>query len=200
VGGVSDTSDNSATSLTLLDRARNQDVAAWTRLVRLYSPLIHYWARKAGHSDESAADIVQEVWSSVSRALGRFQRDPGSGTFRGWLWTITRNRIRDVGRQQAGKPEASGGTEARLMLQEVPESEPAEADSGQDHGLLHRALDLIRGDFEDRTWRAFWRMTVDDVPAADVAQELGMAANAVHQARYRVLRRLREEMAGLIEV
>ena len=43
-------------------------------------------------------------------------------------------------------------------------------------------------------------MTVDGQTAANVGQELGLAANAVHQAKFRVLSRLRTEMAGLVDV
>jgi DNA-directed RNA polymerase specialized sigma24 family protein len=43
-------------------------------------------------------------------------------------------------------------------------------------------------------------MTVEGRSASEAGQELGLAPNAVHQAKFRVLRRLREEMAGLVEV
>jgi RNA polymerase sigma-70 factor (ECF subfamily) len=43
-------------------------------------------------------------------------------------------------------------------------------------------------------------MTVDGVPAPEVAAELGMAANAVHQAKFRIVRRLREELGELVEI
>lgn len=189
---------SSGTSLSLLERARVQDPEAWRRLVQLYSPLVFSRARRLGLGDADAADLVQEVWQAVAAALDRFRRDPQAGTFRGWLWAITRNKLNDHFRARRGKAEAAGGTDARQLLDAVPEEEPAD-DGGEGHGLLHRALELIRPEFEERTWRAFWGLTVDGRPAAEVGQELGMAANAVHQARFRVLRRLREEMAGLVE-
>ena len=53
---------------------------------------------------------------------------------------------------------------------------------------------LIRPDVEDRTWRAFWRLAVDGQPGPEVASELGMSLQAVHQAKYRVLQMIRREM------
>jgi RNA polymerase sigma-70 factor (ECF subfamily) len=191
---------SSTTSLTLLDRVRAADPEAWKHLVHLYSPLVFSWARRAGLGDQDAADLVQEVWQSVAAALDRFRRDESGGTFRGWVWTIARNKVRDYFRDRQGEPAAAGGTAARQVLETVPEQEPADDTGVDDHHLLHRALQLIRPEFEERTWQAFWAMTVDGRPAADVGAELGMAANAVHQAKFRVLRRLRQEMAGLIEV
>src|SRR4051812_46945281 len=96
------------TSLSLLERARSHDPVAWQKLVQIYSPLVFSWARRADLGDADAADLVQEVWQSVAAALGRFCRDSGSGTFRGWLWTITRNKLNDPFRARRDKPEAAG--------------------------------------------------------------------------------------------
>jgi RNA polymerase sigma-70 factor (ECF subfamily) len=175
------------------------EAGAWQRLVVLYSPLIFFWSRRAGLTDADAADVVQEVWQAVAQALARFKRDGEAGTFRGWLWTIARHKVTDHFRSRSGKAQATGGTEAKQMLETVPEQEPTDETGVEEHRLLHRALESIRPEFEERTWRAFWRMTVDGLPAAEVGEELSLAANAVHQAKFRVLRRLRVEMAGLVE-
>ncbi len=60
--------------------------------------------------------------------------------------------------------------------------------------LSHRALELVRGEFEDRTWQAFWRITAEDQPPAAVAEELKMTLAAVYKAKSRVLCRLRQEL------
>lgn len=190
---------NAATSLSLLERARGSDQEAWRRLVQLYSPLVFSWARRAGLGDADAADLVQEVWQAVAGALPRFRRDEHKGTFRGWLWTVARNKVHDHFRKGACAPEAAGGTAAQQVLQSVPEQEPGDDTGVQEHDLLHRALELIRPEFEERTWQAFWRLTVNGRSATEVGPELGMLPNAVHQARFRVLRRLREEMTGLVD-
>ena len=191
--------DRGATSLSLLERARNRDSEAWRRLVELYSPLVFFWARRAGLAEADAADLVQDVWQSVTAALSRFRRDDRTGTFRGWLWTIARNKITDQFRKRRAEPMAAGGTDARLLIESVPEEELVDDTGLQENQLLHRALEWIKPEFAERTWLAFWRMTVDGQTAADVGQELGLAANAVHQAKFRVLSRLRAEMAGLVE-
>ena len=195
-----DSSDAGGTSLSLLARAMANEADSWQRLVRIYSPLVFFWAQRSGLHEADAADVVQEVWQSVATALPRFERDQHAGTFRGWLWTITRNKLRDHFRRRQGKPEAAGGSDARFCLENIAEQEPVDESGTEDHALLHRTLELIRPEFEERTWRAFWRMTVEGRSAADVAAEVGLAANAVHQAKFRVLRRLREEMAGLVDL
>lgn len=187
------------TSLSMLDRARAGDPLAWQRFVQLYSPLIYTWARRAGLSDHDAAEATQEVWRSVSANLARFVRPDEGGGLRAWLWAITRNKVRDHFRD-AG-PRAVGGSEALASLHEVPESEPDDDSRHADTAaLLRRAMDLVRGDFEDRTWEAFRLTAVEGRTAAEAAAETTLSVDAVYQAKARVMRRLREEMRGMIDV
>jgi RNA polymerase sigma-70 factor (ECF subfamily) len=193
----------SGTSLSLLELARSKDAEGWRRLVQLYSPLVFFWCQRAGLSREDAADALQDVWQAVAGHLGGFQRQRG-GAFRGWLWTITRNKLHDHFRGQRGEPQGVGGSAAQQLLHEIPEQEPESyvADSAADGSgnVLRRALELIRADFEAHTWQAFWLATVEGLSAREIAERLGMSLDAVYQAKARVLRRLREELAGLLDV
>jgi RNA polymerase sigma-70 factor (ECF subfamily) len=185
------------TSMTLLGLARDNDPEAWRRLVGLYGPAVFGWAKRSGLTDDDAADVCQNVWAAVDANLGRFRKDKAGDTFRGWLWTITRNKIRDWARAKAESVAAAGGTDAQLGLQQIPDIEPPDESGEHDHGMLRRALDLIRPDFEESTWQAFWRLVVLGHAARDVAADLGLAPNAVHQARFRVVKRLRAELTVL---
>jgi RNA polymerase sigma-70 factor (ECF subfamily) len=144
------------------------------------------------------ADLLQEVFQAVAAHLGRFRKDRTGDTFRGWLRTITRNKIADVYRRRSG-PQALGGTSAYQQISRVPApsgslSEDGPGEAAAERELIQRALSLIREEFEERTWQAFWRTTVEEQPAAEAAVALGMSAGAVRVAKCRVLRRLREEM------
>ena len=193
-------SDLGGTSLSVLERARNHDSDAWRRLVDLYSPLVFFWAGRAGLTPVDAADVVQEVWQAVAASFARFRRDEQTGTFRGWLWTIARHKLIDHFRRREREPVAAGGTAAREFIENLSAEESADDSGIQENQLLHRALAQIKPEFAERTWLAFWRTTVDNQTAAIVGHELQLAPNAVHQAKFRVLRRLRAEMAGLVEV
>jgi DNA-directed RNA polymerase specialized sigma24 family protein len=54
-------------------------------------------------------------------------------------------------------------------------------------------------DFEPTTWRVCWESVAADRPAAEVAAEFGVSVDVVYSANYRVIRRLRSELAGLWE-
>jgi RNA polymerase sigma-70 factor (ECF subfamily) len=151
--------------------------------------------------ESDAADATQEIFRSVFQHIDQLQRSQQGGSFRGWLWTITVNQIRLQFRQARRHPQARGGSDGQQMLAqlpdpELPDQEP-EADAGRSR-IVHRALDLVRGDFSDSTWAIFERTTVGNESCQHVAADLGMSANAVRQARFRVLRRLRQELDGLL--
>ena len=57
-------------------------------------------------------------------------------------------------------------------------------------------MQLVRGDFEEKTWQAFWRLAVEGHSAAEIAEDLQMTDAAVRQSKYRVLCRLRDELHG----
>jgi RNA polymerase sigma-70 factor (ECF subfamily) len=187
-----------STSTNLLQRLQQPNQGqAWARFVELYTPLLLAWARKAGLSPEDAADHVQEVFAHLVRKLPEFQYDPQRGSFRGWLRTILTNKLRDrLRRHPMRMGQASDAELAGLIDAATPEQF-----GEQEHNqyLVRRALELMQAEFEPTTWRACWEFVVNDRPAAEVARQLGITENAVHIAKLRVLRRLRQELAGFLE-
>jgi RNA polymerase sigma-70 factor (ECF subfamily) len=188
--------DNESTSLSLLQRARVHDQIAWTKLVALYEPLVLHWCRRGGARETEARDVAQEVFLATSTALPTFERQR-AGSFRAWLRGITRHKLLDLYRRRDRQPTASGGTEALQRIQELPNPTPDE-ESAEIGGLYRRALDLVRPEFESRTWDAFWRSAIDQHETGAIAAELKMTAVAVRIAKSRVLSRLREEAGELI--
>ena len=197
---VDDHSSSTSTHRSLLQRARGRDAAAWERMIALYGPLVLGWCRVWGLREDDAADVFQEVFQSVAAHLAGFKRDRTGDTFRGWLRTITRNKVNDFHRRREKEPEGVGGSEARNRLAEIPvplPAEPGNADPAETE-LLHRALAIMREEFEPRTWEAFWQTAVEGRVAADVAADLGMTPGAVRVAKSRVLHRLRTDLGDLI--
>lgn len=183
-----------------MQRVSRGEPEAWCRFTDLYGPLVFHWCRKQGLGDHDAADLTQDVFASVARGVRDFKQRT-NGTFRGWLWTITRNRIRDNFRRRAGSAHAQGGTAAWQQLAELAESLSDDPDEYTDrhemNGLFRRGVELVRCEFEERTWQLFWRTVVEEQPTSEVAAKFGITANAVRQAKSRVLRRLRQELGEL---
>jgi RNA polymerase sigma-70 factor (ECF subfamily) len=177
----------------LIVRLKSKDEQAWQRLVHLYGPLVYYWCRQNGLESQDSVDVFQDVFAAVSRGIDGFR----GGRFRSWLWTITRNKLTDHFRRREAAI-AAGGTEAQIRLREIPEQFPDDSTDpdamSETVALVHRCLNLVQAEFEDRTWQAFWRATVEGHSTADIAADLGISVNGVRQAKSRVLRRVREEL------
>ncbi len=134
-----------------------------------------------------------------------FRIDRAKDTFRGWLHTISRSKSIDYFRREQSTTNATGGSDAHRLLQQIPDyhETDGEIDDVQDvhiyHDLFLRACELIRTDFQESTWKAFWRVTVDGQSPSDVADELSMKPGTVRVAKSRVLQRLRLELGELPE-
>jgi RNA polymerase sigma-70 factor (ECF subfamily) len=188
----------SGTSSSLLDRVKADEAGAWDRLVALYAPLLYHWCRRWKLQEEDLADVFQEVFKTLVVHLAEFRKDRDGATFRGWLWTITRNKVLDHFRKRGQEAAGAGGSEASMRLSELPAPEVAEKTEPEEaeaiRRLYLRGLDLIRNEFEDRTWQAFWRTAIEGRTPRDVAAELSMTSGAVRVSKSRVLQRLREEL------
>jgi RNA polymerase sigma-70 factor (ECF subfamily) len=184
------------TSLTLLDAVKAQpDSPEWGRFVRLYRPLLEAWAARNGFQPADAADLAQDILVKLLSALPSYQRQAG-GSFRSWLFRLATNAGHDHRRRVATRKLPAGeglsGVEDESPLAEMEEVEYRRE-------LSRRALATVRGDFSEQTMAAFTRTKVDGRPAAEVAGELGMTANAVYVAVNRVMTRLRQELDGLLD-
>lgn len=194
---------SSATSRSLLARVQADEPQAWERLVNLYAPLVLHWCRRKGLQNQDTADVFQEVFQAVVIHIGRFRKEREGDTFRGWLRRITENKLHDYFRRRGQEAPGVGGSSAQERLAQLAGPESADPDrTGDDEAeqaLFARALGLIRGEFEERTWAAFWRTAVEGRATRDVAADLSMTPGAVRVAKSRVLYRLRHDLGDLME-
>ncbi len=190
-----------STSLSLLEKARRRDPAAWDRLMGLYRPLVSFWCGRASLRGPDVEDVTQEVFAAAAKGLDRFHRDQPGDTFRGWLRGITRNQVLLFHRRTDRQPRGEGGSEGWDRLKELPDplGNPDEQEQTQVSELYRRALEQLRGDFEEHTWQAFCRTVLDGRSPATLTEELGMSAAAIRQAKSRVLRRLKEDVGDLLD-
>jgi RNA polymerase sigma-70 factor, ECF subfamily len=188
------TGSSNATSSSLLRHVTARDQVAWARLVDLYGPFVHRLCRCQGLQEHDSADVFQEVFGAIARRISGFHRDKPGDSFRGWLVTITRNKIRDHYRDRKKHPLFEGshpdpGDAARKLDTNDDEASVAQTANQE---LFHRALAAVRNEFEETTWQAFWRTTIDEQSSAEAGAALNMSSGAVRVAKSRVLKRLRE--------
>lgn len=187
---------SSSTSKSLIGKLRQRDDAAWERMVGLYAPLVCHWCRRSNLGPEETADVTQDVFRTVAQSIESFRKDRETDTFRGWLRTIFKSRVVDHVRRNGRQPRARGGSEALAWLENAPQDDLSGADPAT-KALFRRVLDLIQGEFSNSAWQAFWLTTVEERTSREAATELGMTPGAVRQAKYRILRRVREEVGDV---
>jgi len=190
------------TRITLLARIKNPDnVEAWGEFARLYGPVVYGFARKRGLQDADAADVVQDVLRSVARNAERMEYDPEKGTFRGWLYTVARNKIYNFLNASKRRARGVGDVTSQERLEAIADpDDDAERiwELEYQRRLSATAMDRIKHEFQPNTWEAFWGTAVEGRNATEVGEQLKLTAGAVYVAKSRVLARLRNEVQQLI--
>jgi RNA polymerase sigma factor (sigma-70 family) len=192
--------DSPLTRASLLVQIRdgsNHD--AWQEFIKLYGPVVYGFARKRGLQDADAADLMQDVMRSVSVAIGRLDYDRNQGTFRGWLFTITRNKVFSFLSARRIRPQASGDSGTNRLLESHPDTTDGSDEWEMDYQrrLAAIAMERVKTEFQDSTWRAFWLTAVDGAAVAEVAKQVGLSPGAIYVAKSRVLARLKEEVEAM---
>jgi len=189
------------TRASLLIRLRDtQDQEAWRQFIEINSSLIYGFARRRGLQDADAADLMQEVLRSVSMAMGHLNYDPARGSFRGWLYTITRNKLVTFLDRQKRLIRGTGesGTHERLAEEPLPE-EDHEWDEEYERRLFAWAAERVRTAASESVWQAFWQTAVDGKAPKDVAKSLGISVGAVYVAKSRILAQVKAQIQQLQE-
>ena len=193
-------SDSPETRPTLLLRLRDaKDNVAWSQFVEVYSPLIYRFALKRGLQEADAADVTQDVLQAVAKNIGRWDYDPQTGKFRGWLFTVARSKLADYGERRKRAPQGSGDSDMHEWLdnQAAVSEDQAFWEHEYERRVFQWAADQVREQFQTATWQAFWRTAVENEDANAVAKSLEMSVGAVYVAKSRVLARLKEKVQEL---
>lgn len=180
-------------SLSLVTRARNGDDSAWRRLERSYRRLICWWATKGGVATQDVEDVTQEVLAALAKSLPNYER----GEFRAFLWGIARHKIRDYWRERRNEPPRGEADVEQLLASVEAESNRSEGTVGAATKLVFDSVvQLIKGEFSELDWQAFWKFAVEGRSAHEVANGLGISRNQVYLAKSRILRRIRAEFGA----
>jgi len=192
--------DSPLTRASLLVQLRDgANHAAWQEFVKLYGPVVYGFARKRGLQDADAADLMLDVMRSVSAAIARLDYDRNQGTFRGWLFTISRNKIFNFLSARRIRPQGSGDTDTNRLLNSQPDDRDS-ADTWEleyQRRLASLAMERIQREFQESSWQAFLLTAVEGQSAGEVAKQIGLSPGAIYVAKSRVLARLKEEVEAM---
>ena len=190
--------DSPSTRPSLLVRLRDpSDGSAWEEFLEIYTPLLRNLARRKGLQESDAADLTQDVFRAVARAIDRYEHDPARGSFRAWLFRIARNLIVNQLVARRRHPPGVGGDSAARLLEEHPAPADEETALFLDEyrrRLFAWAAAQDRREFRAATWQSFWMAGVEGRPAKEVAEALGLSLGAVYHNKSRVMARLKQRI------
>ncbi len=189
------------TRISFLHHLADGKPDAWEELDHVYRPLILHWLRRYNVQPSDADDLAQEVMTVVLRQIGEFEHNGRVGAFRNWLRTTAANLTRNYFRKR-NIPRATGSSTFMEMLEQLEDPNSGasrEFDKAHDRFVVNRLLTRIAVDFEAETLKIFQFYVIEGHEARQTAEELGVSIATVHTAKSRVLRRLRQMAADLID-
>lgn len=175
--------------LSLLERVKARDRAAFTTLMERHLPGLFRYASALAHGAPQAEDAVQEAFATLWRSAESFR---GESSLRAWLRTITRNALARQLRKKADEP---ADTEP---LDELAEhagwgASDSVAARLEDRDLVRRVFDTLSP--ADR--ELLWLVEVDGLSleeaAVATASSLAATKSRLHRARLRFLSAARLE-------
>lgn len=190
------------TSLSFLEQLREgpRD-EAWSKMVQVYSPLLHRWLGRYQLQDPDRDDLVQETLTALLGELPAFEHNQRPGAFRRYLRTILYNRLQNHWRRRKSQPLA-GDSECwdRLHELEDPDSNLSKQwDDDFEKHVLRQLLDMIRPEFQDSTWQAFERLALAGSTIEETSRALKITPNAAFIAKSRVLNRLKHMARSMLD-
>ena len=189
------------TRYSLLSRLKDwDDNESWRVFFDTYWRLIYVMALKAGLTRTEAQEVVQETVICVAKDIQKFKRDRRLGSFKGWLRNLTRWRIADQFRKRTrlARADDSGAERPFQPVEALPDlaNEHDESDweeEWQSH-LLRTAMQRVKRRVREEQYQLFDFYVVKQWPVSRITQTMGVSANRVYLAKYRIARLVQREM------
>ena len=177
------------TSISLLEKLRDGDPAAWKDAHRLYGPMILKWCRDMRLQEADAQDLSQKVLLKLFRRMSGFHYDP-TKSFRAYLKTLVHyawcDLVEDWKKSPLGNSEQIDEAAGADLLEQFEKRYD-----------LDIAMTRIRTYVEPKTWEAFQLTAIDGLSGAEVSQRMGLSVASVYKARHRVQNLLKDTLADL---
>lgn len=176
------------TDAELVKACRRGDESAWNELVERYQRLIITIPRRAGLSEEQAADILQEVFLTLFEKLDEIEQPD---KIRSWLVTTAKFKTWGAVRGEKKFYAPASDEEMAAEMANLPDAAPL-ADANlieleQQH-LIRTAL----AELEERCRTILSMIYLRDAAAsyAEVAKEIGVGETSISPLRARCLKKL----------
>ena len=179
-------SDGMHTDRFLIRRAIDGDERALRQLWSQYSPHIDAVVLRLAGDADLAADIAQEVWIQIFRALPSYRGDAQFGT---WAHRIAVNRtlnalrrVRRIGKLEVGI-----------------EDDTAAVEEDSDRAFLAASIERAAARLPEGARTVFLLHDVEGYTHEDIARELGITTGASKSQLFKARAKLRRLLAHLVD-
>jgi len=171
----------------IIERIEGGDRAALLRLTNLIASLL---SRMGAYRDgDSHEDLVQDI---VLRLLRSWRRGAIEGSFVGYAWTVTRNRLIDVAKARQQSEERTSGAEPDEVLADTatPLHAPAASAEPDNRIDLRRAVESLSQDERE----AVTAIYLEGWSYAEASERLGVPLGTLKRRQTAGLKALRKKM------
>ena len=196
------TASDLKTDLSFLARLGNWQNEAWKEFLTEYRPVMVHWAVRYIPSQADAEEVADRVLLKLVKAIPSFQHDGRERGFRNYLLVAIHNAARDFIDERVKCPGAQGAGDSAVaaLLNEAADSASVvelEQELGEAVGKvkaqIDKAFDAVKASLRSpTTWRSFELHVLEQRPACEVAEVLGIPKADVYVYASRVRTRLRE--------
>src|SRR5689334_9302786 len=189
---------SSAEDHDLLERARAGDREALETLLQRHQAQVYRFGMRMCRDPEDARDVLQDTLLAMARGVRDFR---GASSLSTWLYTIARSfcikkrRRRELAAHERVSLDADAAGEARRLA--APGDDPAEALAARQ---VERALEQAIAALEPMYREVLVLRDVEGLTAPEVAEVLGLSAQAVKSRLHRARLAVRERVAPLLGI
>lgn len=173
------------TDADLIRRAIDGDERAMRSFWSLYAPRVDAIVRRLVGEPDVAADVAQEVWIQIFRALPSFRGDAQVGT---WIHRIAVNGTLNALRRQR-----------RLQVEGPIEDEDVAVEPDDEGPFVMAAIDDAVARLAPGARTVFVLHDVEGYTHEEIASALGITAGGSKSQLFKARARLRKMLAHLIE-
>lgn len=193
-----ESSDLLRTRVSLLHRLKDPtDADSWGEFFQRYQKVVRNIAQRRGLTDHDAEEVVMEVFTRVSNTIQSFDAGGHPGSFRTWLFRLTKWRASDkLSRHQTWSSRSESID--NHPNQATPNGSPAdELEREARHDLLEVLFHRLEKTCSQKQLQIFRMLVIDEMPVEKVCKLFRIHKNTAYVIRHRLTLRLKEEAAKL---
>ena len=189
------------TRKSLILRASDpKDHDAFEEFVEYYTPFISVVICKMNVNPSDSDDLRQDLLLKLWKKLSMYDPQHEKATFRGWLRTVTRNGILEFFRRK-NRDQSIAITDE--MAQYITSNSNNEINNLIDEEWKNHVINIAQehvGKMFTGHAMEVYQMSIEGVPAEEIAQKFKIRVSSVYNLRSRVKEKFQQELKTIREL